>query len=137
MIETFEDGTPAVVVSSYGKGETVVFNFEAGRLLFPPGNGLLEQMVSFHTLGLLRPPFEVKGPETMLAYRRAAPEADHYFLINEGGEAEVHLSSGVISYSTGKDLLNGTVLDVEADGIRVTVPARSGSWIRLEKSKDH
>lgn len=137
VIETFEDGTPAVVGSRYGKGETVVFNFEAGRLLFPPGNGLLEQMVSFHTLGLLRPPFEVKGPETMLAYRRAAPEADHYFLINEGGEAEVHLSSGVISYSTGKDLLNGTVLDVEADGIRVTVPARSGSWIRLEKSKDH
>jgi len=136
VIETYGDGTPAVVGSRFGKGETLVFNFEAGRLLFPPGNDLLEQMVTFHSLGPLRPPFEAEGPETVLVYRRAAPGADHYFLINEGEAASVTISSGVITYREGTDLLTGTPLTPEPEGIRVTVPARSGSWIRLEKSDD-
>ncbi len=135
VVGTYSDGSPAVIESEYGRGETLVFNFEAGRMLFKPGRQELERLVTFHTLGSYRPPFETEGPEGVLVYRRAAPEADHYFLINEGEKASVILSSGVISYIGGTDLLNGTRLDNGRGGIRVTVPSHSGTWIRLEKSE--
>lgn len=139
-VEVFSDGTPAVVTSTYGLGETLVFNFEAGRLLFGPGQPSLEQMAVFHTVGSLRAPFEVEAPENLLVYRRSAPLADHYFLVNEGGEARVRISSGVIGYTAAEDLLRGKIMRINVGNLRigggftVTVPARSGTWVRAEKS---
>ncbi len=130
VVETFENGLPAVVSSTYGKGSTLMFNFEASRMVYAPGNNKMEQFLSFHTLGQIRPPFEVKGAANSMVMRRSAPEADHYFILNEGKAEEIEICSDVISYASATDVYTDQSLKVSDKKIRIAVPERMGVWIR-------
>lgn len=137
--ETWDDGTPAIVVSNYGEGRTLVFNFEASRLAFNPGNQFMERILIEHALGDIRPPFVVSGSSHSLVFRRSAPEADHYFIINTGEEEVIDISSKDISYISYRDIINSRDISPSKGKLRITVPAGSGSWIRAQKEpgKNH
>ena len=130
---TYNDGTPAIVSNSFGKGSVLVFNFEAGRMMFKPGNRPMEKLVAYHTLGDLRPPFEVSETENTMVFRRSAPSADNYFIINDGGEEPVTISTGVLNYTSASDIIADKKVSVNNNTFTVTVPERSGLWIRIIK----
>ena len=135
-IESFDDGSPAVIAASYGKGETLVFNFEASRGAFHSGNTFMEEVLVSHTLSDIRAPFQVHGAETSLVFRRAAPTADHYLVINPGDEETIRISSKDIAYANAKDIINTRELEIARNGqVSINVPAHSGAWIRLEKKR--
>ena len=131
--ETWDDGTPAIVTSDFGDGKTLVFNFEAARMAFSPGNQFMEQVLVEHTLGNIRPPFTVSGYSHSLVFRRSAPEADHYFIINPGMDEVIDISSKDINYISYRDILISRDFYPSKGKIQITVPAGSGSWIRAQK----
>ncbi len=133
VVESFQDGPPAVVRHPYGKGEVVLFNFEAGRQAFAPGNTAMEAFLTYHTLGEHRPPFTVTGAKTSTVLRRSAPTADHYFILNDGEAETIRITSEVIDYGTAVNVYSEEELTPTQNGFEVTAPARSGTWVRVEK----
>ena len=138
-INTFSNGMPAVTRNSYGKGEAVLLNFEASRSTYVPGNHKMEDILTFYTMGAIRPSFEVIGEKNSFTMRRSAPKADHYFVINDGTKETVTIKSDVIRYGKVVNVYTGEVLSKTDTGFSLTVPERSGVWIRAEKrdKKNH
>lgn len=136
VVERYDDETPAVIAAHYGEGQTLVFNFEASRDVFRPGNTFMEEMLVSHTLADIRPPFQVAGAMRSLVFRRAAPKADHYLIINPGEEEVINISSKDITYTAGRDIIREEDLEIGRNGqISVRVPEGSGAWVRLEKQQ--
>ena len=72
-------------------------------------------------------------PETRdgaIVYRLAAPEADHYFLINDGPATTVQLDTRKLAYETVVDAVTGEQL---ALGSPIDLPAHDGRWLRFGK----
>lgn len=138
-INTFENGLPAVTSNRYGKGEAVLLNFEASRGIYKAGNTKMEDILTFYSLGEMRPPFEVTGEKNSFTMRRAAPKADHYFILNDGAKETISIKSDVIGYGKVINVYTEQVLEKTDTGFRVAIPARSGVWIRAEKrdTKNH
>jgi beta-galactosidase len=65
--------------------------------------------------------------------RLRAPKADHYFILNDGPRRDAILTVFDAQYDGGIDVLTGTPVDT-GEILSVPVPARSGSWIRLDRS---
>jgi beta-galactosidase len=135
VAESWDDGSPAILTHQYGAGSTLVFNFEASRAAFKPGNIAMEKILAESTLGNIRPPFFVSGDQTSMVFRRAAPRADHYFIINDGEAETIELWSKDIKYKTATDVIEGKELSLSDNRITLPVPARSGMWVRVEKGE--
>jgi beta-galactosidase len=133
VIETFAGGVPAVVRHAYGEGEVLLFNFEAGRQTFRPGNDAMEAFLTYHTLGDHRPPYAVSGASSSTVTRRSAPEADHYFILNDGAAETITVTSDVIDYGEAVNVYSEEVLPPTPGGFSVEVPERTGVWVRVEK----
>jgi hypothetical protein len=130
----FTDGTPAVTVNKYGKGTATMFNFEAGRIVFEPGNILMEKIVTFYTLGDIRPQFNVSTKGETMVFRRSGQYADHYFFINDGLKTDqVTVSTDVIHYKGAQDLIDNKDVTISGNKFVVAVPAASATWVRVEK----
>jgi|GEM_PF-291149 len=139
VLNTFGNGVPAVTRNSYKKGEAILLNFEASREAYKPGNTKMEDILTYYSLGDIRPPFEVAGSKNTFVMRRAAPKADHYFIVNDGETETVNIHSDVIRYENIRNVYTDEVISVAKKGFDITVPARSGVWIRAEKrdKKNH
>ncbi|MCB0588710.1 MAG: beta-galactosidase trimerization domain-containing protein [Phaeodactylibacter sp.] len=135
VVNTFTNGVPALTSHLYGEGEAVLINFEASRMTYLPGNDKMEDIVTFCTLGDIRPPFEVKGNKESMVMRRAAPAADHYFILNDGPAEEIVIRSDVIRYRAAENVYTGEQLQLIQDGFTVKVPERSGVWVRAVKGE--
>ncbi len=133
IAKTWDDGSPAILTHSYGKGSTVVFNFEASRDAFKPGNVFMEDLLATITLGDIRPPFHATKTENTMVLRRSAPKADHYFFINEGDTESVSIWSDDHDYSNAMDVISNQQVSIKNNRIYIEVPAQSGRWIRVEK----
>lgn len=133
VVETFENGQPAIVQHQYGKGEVLLFNFEASRMAYLPGKNDLERFLTYHTLGNIRPAYEVKGAKSSVVMRRTAPNADHYFIINDGNAETIQILSDVIDYESVVDVYSGESLEKVAGGFEVEVGERMGIWVRAVK----
>lgn len=128
----FDQGEPAILENKYGKGSTLVFNFEASHNCFKPGNTAMENLLVEKTLGNIKPPF--KTNKTATVYRRSAPKADHYFLLNEAASAtDVTFAPDGFAYTDAEDCISGEKITLNNSEARVTVPAGSGRWIRCRK----
>lgn len=122
-------GLPAVTEAKVGNGSAVVIGTQASLDCYRPGNASMEELIVRQTLGDdHRTPFECTG---CIAYRRAAPGADHYFLINDGNEAAATLTSDRFSYTSAEDAVSGEEIDLSGP---FTVPMRSGRWIRCVRA---
>jgi len=133
VLNRWSDGTPALLSHGYGKGSTVVFNMEAARLTFKPGNHSMEELLVRSTLGNIRPMFFVKGDTNSMVFRRSAPKADHYFIINTGESETINLWSEDITYSAAWDVIDEKSLPIGGNNVTIEVPANAGVWIRMEK----
>ena len=92
-----------------------------------PGNEQAEKALVRYALGSYRPPFACDGA---IVYRIAAPEADHYFLINDGPATTVTLDTGAYCYSSVGDAVTQESLVL---GAPIALEAYSGRWLRFGK----
>jgi beta-galactosidase len=126
-VAAYEAGGPAVTEHRFGKGTAVILGYEASLLCFRPGDAEAEARLVRWALGPHESPYACRGA---IAYRLAAPAADHYFLINDGPAAEATLQTRAYRYARAADAVSGETL---ALGRPIALAAYSGRWVRCEK----
>jgi len=126
-LAAYDNGQPAVTEARYGRGTAVVLGYEASLMCYRPGDADAEERLVRYALGRLRPPYACDGA---IAYRLAAPAADHYFLINDGPARDVGLDVGEHRYRRAADAVTGEEL---APGKPIALAAHDGRWLRFEK----
>jgi beta-galactosidase len=124
---SFDNGKPAVTEHAFGKGTAVILGVEASGMTFKPGNDPAEKLLLRYTLGALQSPYTVQDA---IAYRLAAPQADHYFLLNDGPPKTVTLDTRSYRYKTVTDAVTGEKLKL---GEAIYLEGDSGRWLRFEK----
>jgi beta-galactosidase len=127
ILERFENGAPLVTENKYGKGTAVILAADAGFSMNEPGNDFMEQWTIKHTLGEIELPYSCKDA---IVYRIAAPNADHYFFINDDESKEIELKFRNYTYKNVLDPISGKSLDL---GDKIELEAYSGRWLRFEK----
>jgi beta-galactosidase len=135
-LDTFQNGKPALLLNTLGKGKVLFINTEAMRGVFKPGNTQLEKILSGAPekyLGV-KPSFTATGDAIVL--RRSSPKSDHYFLLNEAEKpVTTTLKSPVYNYSKSFSVLNeGSPIKELNGGIQVTLAPKSSVWIRTYKT---
>lgn len=123
----FDSGEPAVTEHALGAGAAVVLAFDASHASFLPGNTAMEDQIRRWSMGSLTSPYACDGA---IVYRLAAPQADHYFFINDGEARSVTLDTRNYAYRSVSDPVSGETLRL---GEGVTLEAYSGRWLRFEK----
>ena len=126
VISSFDQGLPAITQSTYGKGEAIMLGFEASRNYFNFQDQDLKSNWLKYLLGNKVSGYSCEGA---YVYRLAAPEADHYFFINDGPAQQVILKTQYDYQNcqdaiTGKSLIMGEPIDLDNFG---------GRWLRFEK----
>ncbi len=123
----FDSGMPAVTEHKYGKGTAVVLGYEASLACFKPNQTAFEKALVAFVLNSQPLPYKCNGA---LAYRLAAPKADHFFLINDGPAKTVRLTITQKRYTSGLDVLTNKPINISQP---VALEANSGRWLRLVK----
>ena len=123
----YDTGRAAVVENRLGDGSAVLIGCEAARACFRPGDADAERRIVAWALGPNESPYACDGA---VAYRLAAPAADHYFLISDGPAAEARLDTKQFHYAAVTDAVTGETVDLNAP---IRLPAHSGRWLRCEK----
>ena len=122
----YTTGKPAIVENKYGAGSAVLLGLDLSRQCFKKDNTQAEQMLVNYTLGeKIKSPYTCEGA---LVYRLSAPDADHYFFINDGPAKTVVFRSK-FQYRQATDALTGEVVDVKT----LRLEADDARWIRMEK----
>ncbi len=128
VVERFEGGGPAVTEHRLGRGTAVILGFEASLGCWQPGNAWLEARLVRHALGAVRSPYACRGG---IAYRLAAPAADHYFLMNDEPRArKLKLTVRGQRYRRWEDPVTGQTLRSPA---AVEVGPHGARWLRAVK----
>ncbi|MEL7118982.1 MAG: beta-galactosidase trimerization domain-containing protein [Bacteroidota bacterium] len=127
VLEKFKSGLPSVTEHKYGKGSAVILAADASYAMRAPGNESMEKWTLQHTMGTLESPYSC---DDAIVYRLAAPDADHYFFINDDEEIAVRLNFRKYNYSKVTDLITGESLNL---GAPIELEAYSGRWLRFEK----
>jgi beta-galactosidase len=121
----FDSGLPAITEAKSGRGSAAYLGMEASIKCLRPGNAAVENLIVNTALRGRRPAWSVTGA---VAYRRVAPGADHYFLINDGAAAVAELKAEK-EYRELDDAVTGERLGSGKLG-RIALEARSGRWVR-------
>jgi beta-galactosidase len=125
-LAAFDNGLPAVTESRAGRGSALVLAYEASLMCFRPGDAQTEGWLVADALGPHQSPYACEA----VAYRLAAPAADHYFLMNDGPARAVKLDTRRLKYAAWQDAVTREELEV---GVPVAVPAYGGRWVRAVK----
>ncbi|MGC9346592.1 MAG: beta-galactosidase trimerization domain-containing protein [Anaerolineae bacterium] len=131
VLANYDTGMPAIAENKRGAGSAVILGYEAALSCTRPGNAAAERQLATYLLGAYRAPYECADA---IVYRLCAPEADHYFLINDGMARTVFLDVRDRQYASGEDAVDGTPVDVRGDRITVKLPRESGVWLRMTKA---
>lgn len=126
----FRSGEPALLEAAIGRGSAVIVNAELSRMARRPGHTSVERLLRGALGPRAAPSFRASG---VLAHRRSVARADHYFLINDGPARVVTVAASDRRYRSGRDAVTDAPLAVSATSARISVPARSARWIRLER----
>ncbi|MBL9188234.1 MAG: beta-galactosidase trimerization domain-containing protein [Opitutaceae bacterium] len=129
VLEQFADGRPAVTEHTLGKGTAVIIGHAAALNCWKPGNAWAQAALVRHALGRLESPYSCDGG--VIAYRLAAPGADHFFLVNSSSEpVRTTLRTTRRAYARAEDPVWGGTIDLAAP---ITLPANGARWVRCEK----
>jgi beta-galactosidase len=121
--DKYDDGSPAIVENQLGNGSAVFVGAEVSRLCHRPGNHGAEVLLRGVALGGTTLPFAC---ENAIVYRRWSPQADHYFLINDGASRDVKLDPRDLRYSGFEDAVSGE----RVHPMKLTLRANGARWIR-------
>ncbi len=127
VLAAFSNGKPAITEAKLGKGTAVLIGYAASGACTKPGHPRAEQQLLKYALGGLSAPYSCDGA---LVYRLAAPEADHYFFINDGPAASVPFQTPAFRYRSATDVLTGEKI---SPGKAIPLAAYDGRWLRFEK----
>ena len=125
--KSYRCGLPAITENKYGSGTAVILGYEASMMCFRPGNTAMEKFLVETALGPYESPY---ASSDAIVYRLAAPEADHYFIINDGEKKEVKIDFKDYEYRSMIDPLTQTMMDKEK---AIPVERYNGRWIRMVK----
>jgi len=126
ILAHYDTGLPAVTENTFGNGTAILLGYQASKMCFEPGNETAEKMLIDYVLGELSMPYSV---DEAIVYRLAAPDADHYFFINDGEAKAVNFTS-IFDYQKVTDLVTGAELRL---GASISLDKNSGRWLRFEK----
>lgn len=134
-VSAMYDGTerPAVLENEVGNGRATAFTFELSRLCFRPGNILMENLIENYVLGWDVAPWRA-NTDRVLIYRRVAPNADHYFIINPDDQSHrvrVAVRDRPNGYLRGEDCISGKSLIADGANFSLALPAGSARWVRM------
>ncbi len=127
VIERFNLGKPAVTEHEYGKGRAILLATDASYAMKSPGNEFMEDWTIKHTMGELKSPYAC---DDAIVYRIAAPDADHYFFINDDKAKSVNLSFQNYDYQSVTDPMTGESLKLNQP---IELEAYGGRWLRFVK----
>ncbi|MGC9453262.1 MAG: beta-galactosidase trimerization domain-containing protein [Phycisphaerae bacterium] len=127
VVETYDDGKPAITENKLGEGTAVVLGYDGSLAAFKSPEGDEADWLVADALGTMEPPFSCEGA---LAYRQVGPAADHYFLINPGEERSVLLDTKGLRYRGAEDAVTRERVSLEKP---IELPRCGGRWLRLEK----
>lgn len=127
VTERFQNGRPSVTENNLGKGTALILGADAAFSMKSPGNDFMEEWTLKYTLGGLKSPYACPNS---IVYRLAAPEADHYFFINDDEPKITSLTFPGFRYQTFTDAVTGETIDPSA----IELEGYSGRWIRCEKA---
>ena len=127
VVERFESGKVAVTEHQYGQGTAVLLGVDASYAMQAPGNTFMEKWTVNHTMDNLVSPYSC---ENAVVYRIAAPQADHYFFINDDEAKEVNLNFRNYKYKSVEDPVTGEQLNI---GDPISLERYSARWLRFEK----
>jgi beta-galactosidase len=125
--QRFDHGPAAVTEHHLGEGTSVVLAWEASLMCTDAGHTWAEERLVGRTLGTLKSPYACEGA---IAYRLAAPQADHYFLLNDGPATDATLSFHGLTYPSAHDAVSQEPIDLSRP---IAIPAHSGRWVRCVK----
>lgn len=123
VLKNYGQGGAAVTENSIGKGSAVILGAEASLQCMRPGNLAMESLLVNTALGDYEPQFTCAD---VLVYRLAAPQADHYFLLNDGPERNVKLDFSQWRYKNAVD----AVTEEKVDLSNIAVGSHDARWIR-------
>lgn len=126
ITKTTDEGNPLVVENNFGKGKAIILANDAAFSMKAKGNDFMEKWVVAQILGDYEPTYSCSEA---IVYRLAAPEADHYFLINDGPATKATLKCRA-KYTGMTDAITGEKLNPDAS---IDIEAFSGRWIRCQK----
>lgn len=126
ITKTTDEGYPLVVENNFGNGKTIILANDASFSMKAKGNDFMEDWVVSQILGDNQPTYSCSEA---IVYRLSAPEADHYFLINDGPATKATLKCKV-KYTGMTDAITGETLNPDS---AIDLEAFSGRWIRFEK----
>jgi len=128
VLASYGNGRPAVTENPVGKGSAVLLGWESGRTCYHPGRSGWQKRAVKYLLGGAAPYYVCEGRPW--AYRLCAPEADHYFLINEGAPSEARFTRLPHDYADCRDVLTEESVDLAAE---IPVEGDGGRWLRCVK----
>jgi beta-galactosidase len=126
VVEQFQNRRPLVTENKLGKGTAVILAADASFSMKSPGNAFMESWTLKHTLNGKESPYSC--PDAIV-YRLTAPEADHYFFINDDEPMMTSITFTNYRYKSFTDGVTGEMVDPSA----IELEAYSGRWIRCEK----
>jgi len=127
VLAEFDNGLPAITEASYGQGKALVLGYEASLLCARPGDAWAERTLVRHALDGRHRPYACEGA---VVYRLAAPEADHYFMINDGPATTATLDTRKFLY---RSVLDAVTQEALVLGAPIDLAAYDGRWLRFEK----
>ncbi|MFN4144500.1 MAG: beta-galactosidase trimerization domain-containing protein [Runella sp.] len=126
VMARYDNGKPAIMENALGKGKAVLLGFQASLLQFDKQNTLPKPLLRQWILGTNTSPYTCSYA---LVYRLSSPEADHYFLLNEGAPKTVSLNLKSYKYKRFTDAISGENVNLST----LKIEAKNGRWIRAEK----
>ena len=127
IIESTKEGHPLVIENKLGKGTAVVLANDASFSMKNKGNDFIENWTVKVLMGKYQPVYTC---ENAIVYRLAAPQADHYFFMNDGPAVQAIFTPVKFKYKRVCDAITGEELKTDAP---VHMDAYSGRWLRFEK----
>lgn len=122
-----DEGNPLMIENSLGKGKALILANDASFSMRETGNDFMEKWVVEAILGDYTPSYECNEA---IVYRLAAPEADHYFLINDGNQTDAFLKFKNYKYRKIVDAISGEEISA---GDPIRIDAHGARWLRYEK----
>ncbi len=124
ILRRYDNGQPAITEAETGQGRAVILGAQASLDCWKPGNHAMEDLLIRTALGPLQSLYACEGA---LVYRLAAPNADHWFFINDAPSRKVQLRWRGEPYLQAQDVLTGEIVNLDGE---ISLEGFSGRWLR-------
>jgi beta-galactosidase len=129
VTDWLDDGRPAVAHHIAGRGTATFITFDVSSLCRRPGNLAMEVFLARLLLNGAAAPLDIDCPA--LVYRRAAPAADHLFVINDTADRyTARLTVRNQQYISAVDCISGIPVPLADGSISIELAPWQGRWIR-------